>query len=183
MGPKSNRFSYGFKFHLLRFTVQNDHEITRSAIDSVKRALVAAVLVAFSGLVGSRAEAQPANLPSYATGEESIRGRIVAFDGKYGLQIRDERGFVDNVRLHDGTVINPTGLRLSPGQSVTILGHNTGKTFEANQIDTPYANYGAAPAFGYGPAYGYYPYPYAYRGYPAFGIGFRSGGFGFRGWF
>ncbi len=162
-------------------------KITFLAIDSVKTALAAAVAVAACGLLGSPAAAQqPASLPSYATGEESIRGRIASFDGKYRLQLRDDRGFIDNVSLHDGTIINPVGLRLSPGQSVTILGHNTGNAFEANEIDTPYASYGAVPVYAYGYApYGYYPgyYPYPYRAYPAFGIGIRSGGFGFRGWF
>jgi hypothetical protein len=151
-----------------------------SATHSFKAALVAAVGLAACGLSAASASAQPQKLPSYATGEESIRGRIAAIDDKYHLQVRDERGFIDRVTLHDGTIINPTGLRLSPGQTVTIMGHNAGGSFAANEIDTPYANYGPAYAYGY-PYYGYYPYPY--RPYPAFGIGFRDRGFGFRGWF
>jgi hypothetical protein len=155
-------------------------QFTSSAIDSIKAGLAGAVTVAALGMWATPALAQPAPAPpSYATTEESVRGRITAFDGKYNLQLRDDRGFIDNVTLHDGTIINPTGLRLSTGQSVTVLGHNAGKTFEANEIDTPYANYGA-PAYGYAP-YGYYGYPY--YAYPAFGIGFRDRGFGFRGWF
>jgi hypothetical protein len=141
----------------------------------------AAVAAAACIACASPALAQSANLPSYATGEESIRGRIATVEDKYHLQLRDDRGYVDNVSLHDGTIINPTGLRLSPGQSVTILGHNVGKTFEANEVDTPYANYGAVPDYAYGYPYGYSPYPY--RVYPEFGIGFRDRGFGFRGWF
>jgi hypothetical protein len=154
-----------------------------SAIHSTKAAIVAAGLAA-SGLCALPAAAQPAHLPSYASGEETIRGRIASIDGKYHLQVRDERGYLDRVTLHDGTVINPTGLRLSPGQSVTIMGHTNGKSFEANEIDTPYANYGPVYACGY-PPYGYYPYPYPYpyRAYPAFGFGFRDRGFGFRGWY
>lgn len=167
------------------------------ATNSMKTALVVGVGVVASNLCAAPAAAQPAapqavtGAPSYATTEESIRGRIASFDGKYRLQLRDDRGFVDNVTLHDGTIINPTGLRLAPGQSVTIMGHNTGKTFEANQIDTPYATYGASnrPAYAYGYVpYGYAPYGYRYygspyRAYPAYGLGFRTGGFGFRGWF
>ncbi len=156
----------------------------------MKAAIVAAVSLTASVLSGLPAAAQTAPTPSYATGEESIRGRIVSFDGKYALQLRDDRGFVDNVNLHDGTIINPTGLRLATGQSVAILGHNSGKTFEANEIDTPYADYGG-PRYAYGyPAYGYYGYGYPYRGYgygyrayPSFGVGFRERGFGVRGWF
>jgi hypothetical protein len=156
---------------------------TKSAvIDSARKALVAAAAIAACAAAATPALAGPSDMPSYATGEESIRGRIASFDGKYHLELRDDRGFVDRVSLHDGTVINPTGLRLSPGQSVTILGHNTGATFEANEIDTPYAHYGGVyPVYGYPyPAYGYYGYPY-YG--PAFGVGFRDRGFGFRGWF
>jgi hypothetical protein len=159
-----------------------------SATSSIKAALIAVGALAACGVTGIPAAAQPAGLPSYATGEESIRGRITSFDGKYNLQLRDDRGFVDNVSLHDGTIINPTGLRLASGQSVTILGQNSGKTFEANEIDTPYSSYGlvpyAAPGYAYGyPVYGYGYYGYPYRAYPAFGLGFRTGGFGFRGWF
>lgn len=151
------------------------------ATHSIRTALAVVVGLAGIGLGAGAAGAQPAKLPSYASGEEVIRGRIAFIDGKYHLRVRDDRGFVDNVTLHDGTVINPTGLRLSPGQSVTIMGHNGGKSFAANEIDTPYANYGY-PAYAYPPyPYGYYPYPYP--PYPAFGFGFRDRGFGFRGWY
>jgi hypothetical protein len=153
------------------------------ATGSIRAALVAAVALAACGLSFTPATAQPAQLPSYATGEETIRGRIAAVDGKYHLQLRDERGFIDSVTLHDGTIINPTGLRLTPGQSVRIMGHSSGYSFAANEIDTPYARYGyPVCAYGYLP-YAYYPYPYPYRAYPRFGFGFRDRGFGFRGWF
>jgi hypothetical protein len=115
-------------------------------------------------------DAAPA--PSYASrGGETVNGTIASIDGKYNITVRDNRGYVDNVTLHDGTIINPTGLRLSPGQSVTIAGVASGHTFIANEIDTPYSTYGVPYAY-----YPYYPYP-------AFGVGFRFGGprFGFRG--
>jgi hypothetical protein len=139
---------------------------------------------AFTALPAAAQSVKPpsyaTSVPSYASGEERLDGRVTSYDGKYGLQVRDERGYLDNIRLHNGTVINPTGLRLSPGQTVTVLGHNSGATFDANEIDTPYADYGAGYAHGY-PAYGYYPY--GYYGYPAFGLGLRERGFGFGGWF
>ena len=91
--------------------------------------------------------------PSYArqpaNGEETIHGRIDSFDGKYHLNVRDDRGFVDSVDMHQGTVINPTGLSLQPGMAVTIMGYNRGRTFAANEIDTPYASYGFVPAYPY----------------------------------
>jgi hypothetical protein len=155
------------------------------ATHSIRAALAAAVGLAGLGMSTAAAGAQPAKMPSYASGEEVIRGRIASIDGKYELRVRDERGFVDRVTLHDGTVINPTGLRLSPGQSVTIMGHSAGKSFAANEIDTPYAQYGI-PAYGYDygyPPYGYGYYPYPYGPYPAFGPRFRDRGFGVRGWF
>ncbi len=154
----------------------------RSLIDISITALALVVGAAAFGFAAAPATAQtpdaalapPPPLPSYATGEESIRGRIAAITGKYALQVRDNRGFLDNVSLHDGTVINPTGLRLAPGQSVVVLGHNSGKTFEANEIDTPYAFRGGYPAYVYG------PYPYAY---PSFAIGIGTGPYRYRGWY
>ena len=58
--------------------------------------------------------------------DQQIRGRISSFDGGYNLTVADERGFTDNVQLHDGTIINPTGLTLAPGMVVSILGYNAG---------------------------------------------------------
>jgi len=128
-------------------------------------ALGAALLI---GLATSAAAADP--MPSYARGgEEAIRGRVSGFDGKYDLYVRDERGFVDHVRLHDGTIINPTGLRLSQGMRVRIYGHTDGQTFAANEIDTPYT-----VAYAY-PGYPYYAYPW--YGPPIYRVGF---GFRFR---
>lgn len=112
--------------------------------------------------------------PGYASDEETIHGRILAFHGAYDVDVRDDRGFVDHVALRQGTVINPAGLRLSQGMSVTVLGYNRGKTFQANEIDTPYTSEYPVPAYGYG--YGpYYPYaPYYSPGViiaPSFGWG------------
>lgn len=108
--------------------------------------------------------------PSYGSDEETVRGRIASFDGAYTLQVRDDRGFIDNVRLQQGTVINPTGIRLAPGMSVTIYGVNSGAYLTANEIDTPYDAYGAVPMY---PVYPYpvYAYPYPYSSF-SLGIGF-----------
>ncbi len=102
--------------------------------------------------------------PSYATQDESLRGTIVGFDGKYGLSVRDRRGFLDRVLLHDGTIINPTGLRLSTGMRVTVYGRTNGAAFEANEIDTPY-NISPPPYIYAIPAYPPYPY-YGFYGGP-----------------
>ena len=41
-----------------------------------------------------------------------------------------------HVVLHDGTVINPTGTNLTPGQRVRVIGYrNSDGTFAANEID------------------------------------------------
>ena len=114
-----------------------------------------------------------------------IHGRVSSFDGAYSLQVNDDRGFIDNVQLRQGTVINPTGIRLAPGMQVTIHGVNRGSAFAANVIDTPYQSYGAVPVYPYAPyAYPVYPYPYPVYGYPypSFSLGLRFGG-GFRGGF
>jgi hypothetical protein len=128
--------------------------------------IIAALLsiAALSTPLAARAQQAP-SAPTYArpavNGEETIRGRVNGFDGKYSLQVRDDRGFIDNVQLHQGTIINPTGLSLQPGMPVTIAGYNRGRVFAANQIDTPYGSYGFVPAgypavsvgIGFGPVY------------------------------
>jgi hypothetical protein len=151
---------------------------------------VLAALVALSATAVPVATfAQADGPPSYARpgtvpGDEAIHGRIAAVDGAYNLQVNDDRGFVDNVQLQQGTIINPTGIRLTSGMRVTIHGVNRGSVFAANEIDTPYQSYGVA--YGY-PAYPYPVYPYPAYGYPCcyaygptFGIGFGFG-FGFHG--
>jgi hypothetical protein len=108
--------------------------------------------------------------PAPAPQDEQIRGRIVNFDGAYNLQVRDERGFLDNIELHQGTIINPTGLTLAPGMVVSILGYNAGEYFAANEVDTPYT-------FDDGVPY-YEGHPWDYYVGPAFGIGFFFGNLG-----
>ena len=111
-----------------------------------------AALAAFT--LAAPAVAQAQDVPSYASGgqtaadgEENLHGRIATFDGAYTLTVRDERGFIDNVQLHQGTIINPTGLTLEPGMVVSILGYNAGPYLEANEIDTPYTFYGGVPCY------------------------------------
>jgi hypothetical protein len=112
------------------------------------------------------------SMPSYAQQgqqDEQIRGRISSFDGAYSLTVNDERGFVDNVQLHNGTIINPTGITLQPGMVVSILGYNAGSYFAANEVDTPYTFYAGVPY--------YYGHPWFYWG-PTISLGFFFGNYG-----
>ena len=125
----------------------------------------AALAAPLAALAQDAPAGPPPPAPSYArpiapNGEETIHGRILSIDGKYRVQLRDDHGFVDNVEMHQGTVINPTGLELRPGMEVTIVGYNRGPLFAANEIDTPYLSYGAVPLYpaysvgiGFGPVY------------------------------
>jgi len=114
--------------------------------------------------------AQAQDVPSYATqpysADQNIHGRVVGFDGGYDLSVRDEKGYVDNVRLHPGTIINPTGLTLAPGMVVSVIGYNAGSYFSANQIDTPYQFYGDYPYYA--------GHPWNYYG-PSISLGFFFG--------
>ncbi len=149
----------------------------------------ACAVAAFAGATSLFAAGPAAaqGLPSYASVDETITGTILSVDGDTHLSVRDDRGFVDNVSLRNGTVINPTGLRLAPGQSVTIHGRTEGKSFAASEIDTPYHTGSAAFVYP-APAYVAYPYPYpayAYVPGPSYRVGLffgRGFGFGFRGW-
>lgn len=139
---------------------------------SALRALVMSGLLA---AVAAPAFAQ--DVPSYAqpiaSGDETVQGRIASIDAKYAITVNDSRGFVDNVSLHDGTIINPTGLTLTPGMSVTIAGYNAGNVFVANQIDTPYTYDGPPPvAVYYGPGAWYPGYAYGYGPSYSLFIGF-----------
>jgi hypothetical protein len=78
-------------------------------------------------------------------------------------------------------VINPTGLSLATGMSVTISGYNAGSSFDANEIDTPYAYdgpiyYGGYPGYDYGFFFGGRPFRGDYHG-GGFRSGFHGGGF------
>jgi hypothetical protein len=120
-------------------------------------ALIAALFIAAP--VAANAQITQSG-PSYAagpadSGDAQIHGRILSFDGAYNVQVRDEKGYVDNVQLHQGTIINPTGLTLAPGMVVSIMGYNAGSYFAANQIDTPYTFYGGYPYYS-GHPWNYY---------------------------
>jgi hypothetical protein len=117
------------------------------------------------------------NVPSYAQpagGDETIQGQIVAVDGPFHISVRDVRGFIDNVQLEHGTIINPLGLALAPGIDVTIAGFNAGSYFQANEIDAAVAYEGAPPPpVYYGPGWWYPGFAYGYG--PAFSLGFVFG--------
>jgi hypothetical protein len=115
-------------------------------------AALAAALILAAPLAASAQD-----VPSYAASDtdQQIHGRIANFDGGYNLQVRDANGYVDNVQLHDGTIINPTGLTLAPGMVVSIDGFNSGSFFDANEIDTPYTIDEGVP-FYEGHAWDYY---------------------------
>ncbi len=112
--------------------------------------------------------------PAYVSSDETIHGRIRSVDGAFTVLVDDDRGFIDNVRLHGGTIINPTGLSLSPGMTVTVLGVNAGATFDANEIDTPYTYSGPLPTPVYlGPGYWCPGFAYGYG--PSFGLAIAFG--------
>lgn len=131
--------------------------------------LFAIAAVILPGIGAAQVPAQ--TLPPYAQpkADQTIRGRISAIKGAFNISVDDDKGYVDNVELHRGTIINPTGLTLAVGMSVTILGYSAGAVFEANEIDTPYLYAGPPPtAVYYGPGWWYPGYVYGYG--PSFGL-------------
>ena len=129
---------------------------------------------------------------------ETIHGTIVSVDGAGNLELRDDRGFVDNVRLEPNVDVTPSGVQLARGMRVTISGANAGPVFAAERVAAvdapPPAPQSAAPSYAYPypapyPVYAYpypvyaYPYPvyaYPYPAGPRVSIGF---GFGYHGRF
>ena len=120
--------------------------------------------------------ARPA--PNYAT-QQGIKGVVTAFDGQWVVYMHDDKGYEDHITLHQGTIINPTGIRLIEGMRITVYGYADGPTYQANRVDvayspySPYYGYGGYPNpyYGYGYGYGGYPYPYYGWGWPYWGIG------------
>jgi hypothetical protein len=109
--------------------------------------------------------ASGAQLPSYSrpdavSGEETIRGRITNFFGQNVVEIRDERGFFDEVYVEPTTPITPAGTILAPDMQVAVLGYNRGNLFAASEIDMIYPTAGMLPSFPY--FYPYYSYSYPY---------------------
>jgi hypothetical protein len=88
-------------------------------------------------VLASAALLAAAQVPPYATPahETTLAGTIAGFDGKYHLRLRDDRGYFDDITLHQGTIITPTGQRLAAGMRVTIRGAADGNTFDADEID------------------------------------------------
>jgi len=141
----------------------------------ITKRLLGAAIAATALILPSLAFAQDA--PSYdiagAAGQQ-IQGTVAAINGTWNITVHDANGYADSVELHQGTIINPTGLTLEPGMSVTIDGYADGPNFDAMEIDTPYQYQGPAPvAVYYGPG-AWYP-GYAYGWGPSFSLVFNFG--------
>jgi hypothetical protein len=147
-----------------------------AAVTALSLLLVPATSLAQQGQPPSYAT----QLPSYATRSgETIRGTISSFDGGYNMYVRDVRGYLDSVTLHQGTVINPTGITLQVGFPVTIYGRVGGTTLLADQIDTPF-QYSPNNYYGYGGAYPFFAFGLGLGlGYRCCGYGY---GYGYRRW-
>jgi hypothetical protein len=108
--------------------------------------------------------AAPLAASAEVPGQQQIQGRVTAFDGRFSLHVQQPDGEVDAIQLHQGTIINPTGLTLAPGMTVTVVGEPQGNVFAANEIDTPYQQTYAYATPYYGPYWG------PFLGYPQPGI-------------
>lgn len=130
--------------------------------------------------------AQPPPAPAYGQ-QNAIKGTISGFDGQWIVYMHDDKGYTDHITLHQGTTINPTGIKLLEGMRVTIYGNADGPTYQANRVDVAYSPYSpyygsnGNPAYdygyggGYGDGGGYYPGGYGYGGYGYGGYGYPYG--------
>jgi hypothetical protein len=139
-------------------------------IKLTKRLLGAAILSA-ALITPAIASAQ-----SYANGGQSqqIAGTVASVNDTWNITVHDARGYADSVELHQGTIINPTGLTLEPGMNVTIDGYTDGPNFDATEIDTPYHYSGPAPVAVYYGSGAWYP-GYAQGWGPSFTLSFNVG--------
>ena len=58
--------------------------------------------------------------------DQQIQGTVQSINSTFNITVLDSNGNLDNVELHQGTVINPTGLTLAPGMNVTVDGYDDG---------------------------------------------------------
>src|SRR5471030_1298990 len=78
------------------------------------------------------------NNGQYNNGQGQLTGVVSAFSN-FNLQLNNNQ----NIQLHQGTVINPTGTTLRAGMQVQIYGRNNGNgTFEADTINVVNGNNG-----------------------------------------
>jgi hypothetical protein len=136
--------------------------------------LLGVAVATFALITPALASAQ--GVPSYASGatDQQIRGTITAINDTWNISVADVNGYTDSVELHQGTIINPTGLTLEPGMTVTIDGTANGPNFDAMEIDTPYTYSGPPPvAVYYGP--GTWSPGFAYGYGPSFSLYFNAG--------
>jgi hypothetical protein len=140
----------------------------------LSKRLLGVAIAAAALITPAIASAQDAPMYASATTDQQIAGTISAINGPWNLTVADASGYNDSVALHQGTIINPTGLSLAPGMSVTVDGYPDGSNFDAIEIDTPYQYAGPIPtAAYYGPG-SWYP-GYAYGWGPSFSLAFNFG--------
>ena len=99
------------------------------------RLSVGAMTASLACFLAGPAAAQ--EFPSYAQplGNERLSGTVVRFaPGSYDIGLLDDRGFVDRIVLHRGTIIEPNGLDLALGMRVSIIGRAADTSFVANEI-------------------------------------------------
>ncbi len=78
-------------------------------------------------------------LVASAEPQSGLVGTVADFHGKYGLIVRDARGTLAEVTLHQGTIIKPEGVRLKRGMIVAIRGQAADRAFAAAEIVAPFA--------------------------------------------
>jgi hypothetical protein len=72
---------------------------------------------------------------TFAADAQTLHGTILSLPSYGKLELADERGYVDDVTLRDDTALYPRDLELATGLAVVIIGHVSGHTFDADEID------------------------------------------------
>jgi len=105
----------------------------------MKQAFSCGVLAVFAavGSVGTFSASAAGFTMKAPSSQNSISGRVASYDGKTALGVRTNAGRLVAVRLQDGTVISPRGVKLKRGMTVTVVGSRSGATFVALQVVAP----------------------------------------------
>ena len=79
------------------------------------------------------------------TGDVTIAGSIGTIDAAGNMDLNDDQGYTDTIRLDGNTVIRPSGAQLVAGMSVTVVGLNRGSYLAAERVDIAAQSVSNAP--------------------------------------
>jgi hypothetical protein len=109
--------------------------------DAPKRAGVLLVMIMprllrpLSWLLALAIAALPLGALAQGDGDVTLVGTIATIDAAGNMDLNDDHGYTDTIRLDQDTVIRPAGTQLVAGMAITVVGVNRGAYLAAERVD------------------------------------------------